>query len=427
MDILPSTNILQPKSYNDVLANRAALNKLVQFLTTPAKKAEYIFVTGASGCGRSTFCKIALKAAKACVLNMNDHYMQHQHTGTGINAQMEPKQILTNFANAMTIEQFVTRSVKVVYIDDIHVVSMRDRLLSSVLCGFDSRPEIFCKFMVSCHSDHEGRFLDFVKIAERNGHMYTLQCPTYKQIFAFARTVFTKHSLPFDDDRLLQMSKISSGNLHDFFSNVDHWLENSRSEISCKRDTMISLMPKELAYRLMYEIVDFNDVYKMVDCECGDLFMLIYENWHSIFKHVNNRRVTSPNVSSLFKSIFNIQNAFLKSLAMDQYAMLNTDWSLKDISTIYRYGSFISGVKKLRKEKSSNGVLNQALQRLSNGTKNHPSIVLGKITGFSCTDMSWQTLCDCCMESQDMSAEWNMTGSHTNIIKTYADYFKKKI
>lgn len=395
--------LLNPECPTDIAEeNRQVMDKVLAFLRAPTQRAEYALLTGPSGSGKSTISMIAVHHEGATVLDMNDQYTAHAGgNGLGLHSQLEPKQVLTNFVTARTLDQFFTRSndgtmqapTRVVLLDDIHVMAARDRSLMPMLVRFSTDRSVCCKFLMTCHVDSLAIAGDVGGIAEAQGMVMKVRPPDLMHVMDFITARLDRMQVTYQHDTLASMM---STNVQDLLNNIDHWLKHPRSSSSdSHRDRMIGMTPKDLAMHIVWDACSFDDVCPVVDCECGDLFMYVYENWRAAVKHLGSQKIRSG--KDTLQKLCSVQRATMSSIHMDYYAMQNAEWRLKDYSAIYRYGTMATHLACLRPEnKSTRPPLSAALQRMSGMGRTHPMYAMSPgMSPVMHDPNTWLTFCDC--------------------------------
>lgn len=428
-------DLFAPLSPEDIVGNHQALNRLTQLCNTPPHGAVYALVSGPSGCGKSSLCRMAMR--NASVLDVEFHFSHHQHgQHSNPNVQMDPKQILTNFVRAKTLDQFLSRrATKVVWLDDINILCARDRLLASTLVGLSASP-INCVFVMCGTTDQLGKVSDLLALAkDTHLHVFPVQ---YQPMFAYVLRVLQRERIQVDEDRVLRMCKACKGNWHDFNCTVERWMLEWQSDKPCihnDRDILQSLSPREIVQRLLWTCTTVPQALELVDYECGDLYMLLYENWTGTIKHQMNKRPSTQRCRTtsakgslpgdvVMKHMLSVQDAFLSSLLLDNQANLDADWGIKNISTSFRLGKFVHELTPLRRtdcassDESVRPSVTNILQRLctGGGGRRHPKDVAMR-RGMSGEDGSvWRVMTDCAI------------AGHTTekLLQTYASAFSIK-
>jgi hypothetical protein len=378
-----------PTAPADVVGNQPALKALAAAL---ASDGRFVLVSGAPGCGKSALCRVAMR--DAIVLDVAQHYSQHQQNlHSNPNVQKDPKHLISSFATTKTMDQFVSRAVKVVWIDDAHVAAARDRSLMSCVVALSSNPLArHCKFVLCTDDNQVPKLAEFVKATSAT-HVRVASL-TYKHVFQHAAAVLTGRGVEFDDERLLKAAKASKGNWHDFVSNVDHWMRQGDARVT--RDALQGMTSRELVHRMLYECATVKDALHMSEYDCGDMFMLAYENWVNVAKPRMAKR--SPDV---LRRVLSIQDAFWQSFLMDaQLGTFDIDYEGKAISTAYRYGKLVSELVALRSSANKHDAMTSIVPRMyTSVSRKHPGDLLSK-QGLvpQQGDLLWSVVADCAVQ-----------------------------
>lgn len=378
----------EPKVPADIVGNQPALKALAAALASDGQR--FVLVSGVPGCGKTALCRVAMR--DAIVLDVAKHYSQHQQNlHSNPNVQKDPKHLIANFATTKTMDQFVNRAVKVVWIDDVHVASSRDRHLLSCIAAFASNPLASrCKFVLCTDDNQVTKFADLVKAT--SALQVQVASVTHKHMFQQAMAILTRADVAFDDEQLLRAAKMSNGNWHDFVSNLDHWMQTDKCGIA--RDMLQGMTSRALVQRMLYQCPSVDDAIHMSEYDCGDMFMLAYENWVHVAKH----RLAKKPAKTVCDAVTEIQNAFWNSFLMDaQVGTFDIDYEGKAMSSAYRYGKLVLELAPMRKDGAA-AAMTSLVPRLYTGVgRKHPGDLLLPQRGIvaQAGDLLWSVAADC--------------------------------
>ena len=366
---LPASRLFaSPSSLDDIVHNRGVLMELRRGL---ARAAAAYLVVGPSGCGKSALCRAAMSGAS--VLDVGTYSMQYQSGDVSMYAQKDPKQVMAAFATRKTLEQFMSPAPKAVFVDDVHVLAAKDRLLTSALAESLKQPHPGCTFVVTALPEHATRFSTALGIAP--SAVLTMTSAPAKSMFRAVHDVLDRGGYVRDEATaadLLRICKKCDGNWHDLVASVDRRFcgpgpgaasSSAAGAGACiddaryQRDIVACMNPTELAEHVLSRTGGFQTAKLLMDCDCAELVTLTYENWPSYLKtdaeNAPKPRRTAAAMregrARLTQAYCDVGDLYLHAAAMDARAMASTDWLLKDMSTLFRYGGLMHHMTELRR------------------------------------------------------------------------------
>lgn len=354
---LPASRLFSsPSSPEDIAHNRGVLMELRKGL---ARAAAAYLVVGPSGCGKSALCRAAMSGAS--VLDVGTYSMQYQSGDVSMYAQKDPKQVVAAFATRKTLEQFMSPAPKAVFVDDVHVLAAKDRLLASALAESLKQPHPGCTFVVTTLPEHAAKYAAALGLVP--SAVLTMTHAPAKAMFRAVHDVLDRGGYVRDEATaadLLRICRSCAGNWHDLVAGVDRRFcgPGAAAGAPCiddaryRRDVVACMTPTELAEHVLSQTGGLGSAKLLMDCDCAELVTLTYENWPSHLQAAKPRRTAAAmreGRARLAQAYCDIGNLYLQAAAMDARSMSTTDWLLKDMSTLFRYGGLMAHMAELRR------------------------------------------------------------------------------
>lgn len=358
-----------PKSLTDFVGNKIAIKNIQAFITKKFVKdnteKNILCILGPDGCGKSTLCDLLFKKHNRQVFEVGKDSL----TGCDI------KSVLYNFANNMTIESYMVKKEKVVFIDDIDILCNIDKLIiSKILAANKLLKQKGIKVIVTCNINDERKMVD----NEKDIEIFKLSYPYSKDSYVYVMTCFDEHNIDYDAEKLLQVVQKCRGNICETVLNLQsttYELDSKAMEAGFK-----DMNNFEITRKILNNKHTLNELEYLIKSDLGLIPFMLYENLPDELD-TNYKFKKGKNNTSLIDVCIDINGSFVEAAMFEEKAYQGLDWSFLGYANILKMNSLHNALQKVEHKASSKDVKYRFSQLLSK--MSHKNIMAKKVRGVS--------------------------------------------
>jgi broad-specificity NMP kinase len=327
-----------PKLLKDVIGNKMQIKSLLEILKDNKYMPKIIILMGPTGCGKTLICNLIFKELNFKVYDISTK---------------ETLQNLEKYITYRSIDCFDKNKVKkIIFLDNIEILINTEKNVFSII--ENSLPLLIKNniFLIITTKVSEEKII--VNSLKKNIEIIKLTQPSIKDTFVYLSNVLPDY----DEENLLNIVKKQRGNIRDIVLN----LKNSDNELT--------------------EIVKYRGYSEYTNFEIIDSFML-KSTWQDIdailnsdpcmvsyllYENVLDEIYTNRDATSIMKSYYQINNAYVIANQIEKYMQDALDWSVYKTVQILKLGSIYVTLNNLKKKKERKNVsfrFSQVLSKLS--------------------------------------------------------------
>lgn len=343
-----------PRRLSEFVGNAAAT------LAGKAQLSKWPFqfcIVGPSGCGKSTFCELLMSDHSWDILRIKS---------TAIDDVKGLVKLIDNFVSHRSIESFMCKKQKVVFLDDVDMLMCADRGVSSAIMTFvndhrkvdkvDKVDKSTVSIIMTCSVSEERKLSDLKKKID----IIRLYNPSPKDALVRVINVLDKEGLAYDAAKVLKLAEAHGGNIRGIMMNL-HLLDDDGALTDEKRQKlMFDTTPFEMTRRMLTLPCRTKDMRAISDNNLVPLLM--YENYPT--ELFSNRMKQSR--SKYYEMVSTILDRTVHAEALERYMFCNTDWDLWEPVSILKCGSInmiLNTIDRKKSRKDDNLQFTQALTK----------------------------------------------------------------
>lgn len=358
---------VSPKSIPQFVGNKVAIKALHEFMMSSNPTKNILCLLGPDGSGKTILSHLIMDSHKKQVLELGKDILYGNDIQT----------VLHNFANNMTIESFMNKRQKVVFLDDLDILVNIDKMiLSKILTANKLLKTKGIKILMSSNINDERRITDQPKEIEA----VKLSYPFVKDTYVYIMRCFDDHSIDHDPQQLLTIVQKCKGNIRDSILN----LNCSESDLSTKAQeaTFKDMNNFEITRRILQNKCTSSDVETLIAGDPGVVPYMLYENLPDELD-ANYKFKKTKGSPCLIDMYMQVNKAFSEASAFEDKAYCSMDWqylSYANMFKLYSVHSTISTVEKKATAKDVRYRFSQLLSKIS-----HKNIMAKKVKTLSST------------------------------------------
>ncbi len=364
MDLLQYITPTNPANFvgNKVMiCNIQKLLQQVKDLHDVAKNI--VCVMGPDGSGKTTLCNLLLKKYDFQVLEIGKDILTNDNIKT----------MIDNFANNTTIEHYLLKKTKIVFIDDLDVLLCIDRNLVSKIASFNKilkKKKI--SILITCNSG-----IDKKLFSDTEAEVFKLCYPSCKDSFSYIMDRLDTARINFDMEHLLQVVTKFKGNIRESVLNMN----NSSAELdSIQVERSFKDMNHfEIAKHILSNSSSCKEIDHLTRGDVGNLPYILYENLPSELD-------ANYKTKDLLDIYMKANGYFIDAVCFDVHAYTSVDWSLLQYANICRTKS-IWGILQGLEQKANRKNLTYKFSQMRSKSS-HKKILGKKVKGASQTMQS---------------------------------------
>jgi ABC-type oligopeptide transport system ATPase subunit len=362
--------LLKPTSLNGFCGNKYTI-KCIEDTLKKAKTNEknIIGIIGPDGCGKTTLCRLLFKKYNYNVLEVGRDNLSSD----------DIKTVLNNFAKNNTIDSIMNKRQKIVFVDDIDILTNIDKLLLSKVIGLNKLfIEKGIKMFITCNINDERKIQDNIKDID----IFKLYYPSFKDSYVYIMNVFDDHEVEYDTDVLLNICSKFRGNIRETVMN----LAISSDELQSKHDERIfkDMNNFEVAKYILQRKAKWKDVEVLSKGDVGLIPHLMYENLPDELE--TNYKVAikgkkDVHNTHVLDTYLKVNACFIDSLDFENAAFTNHDWTLLSYANYMKVHSIQNAISSIERKQSTKDVKYRFSQMVSK--MSHKNIMNKKMKTIS--------------------------------------------
>lgn len=282
-----------------------------------------IVCIGYSGTGKTSMLKEIFKELK---YDYKEFYNQDTF-----------KSDINTYINYKTISQFFKKEKKLIFIDDLEILSNDKGFINYILNLDNKNIPIVCVI----NKIYSRKFTDFKKKSE----IFYIQKPTMDKCYKYIITICNNENYEIDKNKLKNIKefiKNTNFNIKNILLNLDSLLHNSKNTIDYNEVDTDLYDNIDILIKNKYSI---NELEKLIVGDITLISMLLHENFFTYFNKKNIKKIEEPNIINIYE---NILNDICLSDNIERYIYENNSWglySLMSIIKIYKLNDYYSKLK----------------------------------------------------------------------------------
>jgi ABC-type oligopeptide transport system ATPase subunit len=367
---MDTLELLKPSSLNGFCGNKYTIKCIDDNLKKLKPNEKNIFgIIGPDGCGKTTLCRLLFKKYNYNVLEIGRDNLN----GDDI------KNVLNNFAKNNTIDSIMNKRQKIVFVDDIDILTNIDKLILSKIIGLNKLfIEKGVKMFITCNINDERKIQDNIKDIE----IFKLYYPSFKDSYVYIMNVFDDHGVEYESDVLLNVCSKFRGNIRETVMN----LAISSDELESKHDERIfkDMNNFEVAKYILQHRAKYKDVEVLCKGDVGIVPHLMYENLpdelEANYKVATKGKKGVPNTQVL-DIYLKVNECFIDSLEFENSAFTHHDWTMLSYANYMKLHSIHNAVSSVERKQTTKDVKYRFSQMVSK--MSHKNIMNKKMKSIS--------------------------------------------
>jgi hypothetical protein len=361
---METVKLIEPTDVSKFLGNKLIIKNITEFITKRSNdlpNKNILGILGPGGCGKSLLCKMLLKKYNVHVLELGKDNVTLEDT----------KNLLYNFANNTTIENFMVKKDKVVLVDDVDILMNVDKSIMSkiLLCNKVLKSKRI-KVILTCNINEEKKLFDGAKDIE----IIKMYYPSLKDSYTHIMFSFDEHGIEYDPEHLLNVVTKHKGCIRESILNLystNEELQNKGVESAFK-----DMNTFEIAKNILSKSSTMDEVDYLMRGDIGILPYILYENFpeelDTNFKF--KRGKNNPNLIDIY---LQVNKSYIDAAVFEDTAYQSMDWNLLQYTNALRMKSVYANILQLDKKVSHKDLkyrFSQVLSKLS-----HKNIMAKKV------------------------------------------------
>lgn len=344
---METLEIIKPTKIKDFVGNKLLIQKLIEIFKNKNYEKKFIGIVGPDGSGKTTICNIIFKNLDFEVLNISKENYSNKETLLTIN----------NFIKNKTIDSFFNKKQKIVFFDDIDIISNIDRsIVSNLLSLKDDMKKYNIFIVITCNTRDEKKVNDFKKDIE----IFKLTYPSIKDTYAY----LINKDITNDLENLLKLVQYYRGSIRDIIMNLDIGNDNDPYKFMFK-----DMNNFEIITKIINNNITINTITNMVVDDSNMITFLLYENF---LNEISNKDYTLKNHSKII-------DYYIDSTTIETSIYETGNWNYMDVVNSLRILPIkIHITDKDKKYKDNKYRFSQILSKIS-----HRNMLRKKINNYA--------------------------------------------
>lgn len=373
---METIELIKPTSLQAFCGNKYTIKCIEDFIkktiTHNNIEKNIIGVIGPDGCGKTTLCKLLFKKYNYNILEIGRDNLNSD----------DIKTILNNFAKNNTIDSILNKRKKVVFVDDVDILTNIDKMLLSKVLGLN---RLFMEkgilVFITSNINDERRILDNSKDIE----VFKLFYPSFKDSYVYIMNKFDEHNIEYDPDVLLNVSSKFRGNIRETVLN----LNISGEELQSKHEerTFKDMNNFEVTKFVLQQKAKWKDIEILCKGDVSIIPHIMYENildeLETNYKVKTSKKV-KKNMSvntELLDMYLTINKCFIDSLDFEECAFTSHDWCMLGYANYLKLHSIQNAICSLERKSTCKDIKYRFSQMVSK--MSHKNILNKKIKTIS--------------------------------------------
>lgn len=318
-------DIVCPKDIAKFVGNKLLITQLSKCLQPANNAKNTVCIYGPDGCGKTVLCKLLFEKYNFQVLEIGKDVLTIDNVKTSIE----------NFAQNMTIEHYMFKKRKIIFVDDLDVLLSIDRNLVSKLMALNKilKPKGI-KIIITCNINTDKKTLN-----ENEVEIFKMSYPTTKDAFAYIMSRFDASHLKYDMEQLLNVTNKCKGNIREIILN----LTCSDNELTARNveKTFKDANTFEISKYVLSKSYKDIEIEQFVKGDIGNVPYIMYENLP--IELDGNYKIDAKdkaNKKGIIDRYLQVNNDFINASMFEDQAYKTNDWDFIQYSNILRVKSF---------------------------------------------------------------------------------------
>jgi GTPase SAR1 family protein len=311
-----------------------------------------ICIMGPDGSGKTILCNLLLKKYDFQVLEIGKDILTNDNIKT----------MIDNFANNTTIEHYLFKKRKIVFIDDLDVLLCVDRNLLSKISSINKilkKKKI--SVLITCNSG-----IDKKLFTDTEAEVFKLTYPSCKDSFSYIMNKLDDASVDYDMEHLLEVVTKFKGNIRESVLNINNSTAELES-ISVER-SFKDMNNFEVAKHILSNSSSCKEIDHLIRGDVGNLPYILYENL-PIELDANYK------TKDMLDIYMKVNSHFVDAVEFDEHAYASVDWCLLQYANVCRTKSICSILQGLEQKANQKNLTYKFSQMRS---KSSHKKILGK-------------------------------------------------
>jgi len=365
---METLELVTPTRLDGFCGSKFAIKCIEDFIKgSKAGDKNIIGILGPDGCGKTTLCRLLFKKYNYNVLEIGKDTLHGDDIKTTLN----------NYAKNNTIESLMNKRDKVVFVDDVDILTNVDKFILSKIIGLnklfiDKKIKVF----MTCNINDERKLTDHNKDIE----VFKLHYPSFKDSYVYIMNVFDNHDVEYEPEELLNVSAKCKGNIRETVLNYGV----SADELDTKHSerTFKDMNNFEVAKYVLQKRAKWNDIDVLSKSDVGIIPYLMYENIPDEVEA--NYKMTGRGKKAQFLDLYlAVNKCFIDASEFEESAFTNHEWSLLGYGNYLKVHSIYNTLSSLERKANVKDVKYRFSQMVSKIS--HKNIMNKKVKSISNT------------------------------------------
>lgn len=402
MNAIELLDRITPKNIDQFVGNKIIVRNVRDFITHTKSKKNILCIIGPDGCGKTTLSRLIFLKENFKILDVGQEVLQGK----------DVKTLLLTFANNNTIDVYIEKKKKIVFVDDLDILTTNDKLFLSKLLSVNSRlMEKGIKVIITTNTRDEKKMNDQTK----NIDLVKMYYPPIKDAYVHIMMTFDEHSVPYEAEALLKVVSKCKGNIRQAILS----LESTNNELQQMSDeTAFKDMNNfEMCKRILMKRYTKNELDILTFGDTGTFTYMIYEN---IPDELDASYKTKK---ELVEKYLQMNQAFIDAAMFEDKAFQCLNWDLIVYSNVLKFGMTDHVLSSLDMKSTLKDVRYRFSQLLSKNS--HKNMMAKKIrTISSIANVSNQAVLNAAdLYIRDVSTNVKNSCDEASVLSTYEKNF----
>lgn len=359
MDILNRTT---PNTVSNFVGNKMMVSNICKFLQRVKDKEDIakniLCLLGPDGSGKTTLASLLCKKYDFHVLEIGKDILSNDNIKT----------IIENFSNNTTIEHYIFKKRKIIFVDDLDILLSIDRnIISKILsCNKVLKNKQICIF-VTCNSCTDKKLF-----TDNEAEFFRLTYPSCKDAFSYIMQAFDTQEVEYDMEHLLQVVNKHKGNIRESILNIN----NTQYDLHQKHveKAFKDMNNFEIAKSILSKKPDVAEIDHLVRGDIGNLPYILYENLPAELD-------ANYKTDDILNIHLNVNKHFIDAFAFDEGVYTTLDWGLLQYANLLRTKSIVCSLANLEPKATPKNLTYKFSQMRSKSS--HRKILAKKVKAAS--------------------------------------------
>lgn len=350
-----------PESVKTFAGSKMIIKNIREFLNPSQLSKWLLCLLGPDGCGKTTLVSLLLKDMNYEVLEIGKHTFNLQ----------EIKTFLCN----KTIESYMMKRNKVIFLDDLDILVTLDKMALSKLLGLqDMLSQQQIKVVMTCNINDERKITDHKKDIV----IHKMYHPSIQDTYAYIMMCFDEHNVEHSPGELLHIVTKCKGSIRQTVMSLGSTkdeLTQRADETGFKDMNTFEMTKKILERRATPDELDY-----FMYSETGVIPYMMYENFPDEID-ANYKLKRGKNQPTLLDLYEHINDTYINASLIEEKSFHLLDWSMykyADILRVKRTALVLASLEKKATRVDVSYRFSQALSKMS-----HKNILAKKVRTVS--------------------------------------------